>query len=55
MASLFSDAQIAELHKGKEDVNRTFTDLHERYLSRSYRDAHAEEHALRGFRAASAH
>ncbi len=49
MASLFSDAQIAELHKGREDANRTYADLQERYVTRTYKDAHAQEHALHGF------
>jgi hypothetical protein len=49
MASLFSDAEIADLHKGREDANRTFADLRERYLTRGYKDAHAKEHALHGF------
>lgn len=49
MASLYSGAQIADLHKGREDANRTFADLRQRYLTRGYKDAHAEEHALHGF------
>jgi len=49
MASLFSDAQIAELHKGREDANRAYADLQERYVMRTYKDAHAQEHALHGF------
>lgn len=49
MASLFSDTQIADLHKGRETANSTFADLCERYLTRGYKDAHAEEHALHGF------
>jgi hypothetical protein len=32
MASLFSDAQIADLHEGRTTANRTFADLRERYL-----------------------
>lgn len=49
MASFFSDAQIADLHKGREDANRTFAELRERYLLRGYKNPHAEEHALHGF------
>lgn len=49
MASVFSDAQIAQLQKGRATANRSFADLRERYVVRRYRDAHAEEHALHGF------
>jgi hypothetical protein len=49
VASPFSDAQIAELHKGRKDANRAFADLRERYIMRGYKDAHAGEHALHGF------
>jgi hypothetical protein len=49
MASLFSDSQIADLHEGRKTANRTFADLRERYITRGYKDAHAEEHALHGF------
>lgn len=49
MASLFSDAQIGDLHEGRAAANRNFADLRERYLTRGYKDARAEEHALHGF------
>ena len=49
MGSLFSDAQIADLNEGRATANRTFADLRECYLTRRYKDAHAEEHALHGF------
>jgi hypothetical protein len=49
MASLFSDAQIADLHEGRAAASRTFVNLCERYLIRGYKDARAEEHAQHGF------
>src|SRR5579872_1863144 len=49
MASIFSNEQIAELHKGRGGANRTFATLVQRYLTRGYKDARAKEHALHGF------
>jgi hypothetical protein len=49
MASLYSDAQITELHEGRTTANRAFANLRERYLVRGYKDARAEEHAQHGF------
>src|SRR5581483_4996080 len=49
MASLFSDAQIAELHEGRSDASRKFVELRERYLIRAYKNAQAVEHATHGF------
>ena len=49
MASLYSDAQITELHVGRTTANRAFANLRERYLARGYKDARAEEHAQHGF------
>ncbi len=49
MASLYSDAQITELHEGRTAANRAFANLRERYLVRGYKDARAEEHAQHGF------
>lgn len=49
MAAPFSDAQIANLYEGRETANRMFAELRQRYLTRGYMDAHAEEHAQHGF------
>ena len=49
MASLFSAAQIAELHEGRATANCAFADLRERYGVRGYKSADAEEYATHGF------
>lgn len=49
MAAYFSAEAVADLNRGRQEINRQYQDLLQRYLAREFRSDRAREHARNGF------
>jgi hypothetical protein len=49
MAAYFSAENVAALNRGREEVQRQFAELRERYISRKFKSDRAREYAMHGF------
>jgi hypothetical protein len=49
MTTYFSAEQIAELHQGRQEVQRQFAELRQRYIVRKYKSDRAREYAVHRF------